>query len=735
MSSIKPAPMAIAPSPPRTFLPGFPPGTLKFALRVRPESFGQAFLGERERWALWLPVCLGTGIALYFALPFEPSGAMVPVLLCWALALMLGGVAVQNLPVRAGFFAVATVLLGLGLAKHREQTVAAPVLMHRLGPVELDGRVLDAQLHGRGTRALLSSTFIEELDDATPRLVRVSVRRGGERLVPGAIVRLDAVLMPPPPPASPGDYDFGRAAFFEGIGAVGYAFGSPELIAPAPLPDLKARALLALESLRFGMSARIHSVLHGSTGAIASALITGDRGGISQADEEALRDAGLAHVLAIAGLHMALVGLGLFWSVRAGLALWPRVALTQPIKKWAALAALSGAGFYLAISGAGTPAVRAFTMLAMMLLAILFDRPGFSMRSLAFAATILLVISPETLIEPGFQMSFAAVASLIAVAEWEHARATTRGPAPPRSFPTVRRYLRGIAITSFVGSIATMPYAAFHFDRATHYAVLGNLLAMPIMGFVTMPAAAFSVVLMPFGLDWLPLKVMGIGIEAMLAVGRFVSHLPGAVTIVAAWPVAALVLISFGGLWIVIWRRHWRWLGLVPVLVGIALIVFARPPDVLVARDGQTIAVRDNDSKLYFIRRIADEYSASEWLKRDGDSRHGWESIASEKNGVRCDAEGCIARLPDGTRLAAVARGDALREDCANADIVISAIDSRALCKGPKLVIDRFDVLRDGAYAIWLGRQISVETVQDARGDRPWSRAPWQRRGRAGNNQ
>jgi competence protein ComEC len=725
--------MGIAPSPPRSgFVAGIPDLTAVISWPGRlPRLFGEALLNERERWALWLPAALGTGIGIYFALPFEPARAPVFALVALATVLISAAIFVDRLLPRAFCIGMATLLLGFGLAKWRCESVAAPIVMHRLGPVALEGRVESAQLHGKGIRAVLTPLSIAGVDVRDiPHRVRVSVRRGGERLAPGAIVRLDAVLMPPPPPASPGDYDFGRAAYFEGIGAVGYAFGRPELITPAPPPELAGRIALELEMLRYRMSARIHAVLPGSTGAVASALITGDRGGISEADEEALRDAGLAHVLAIAGLHMALVGLGLFWTVRATLALWPRLALTQPIKKWAALAALGGAAFYLVISGAATPALRAFTMLAMMLLAILFDRPALSMRSLGFAAAILLFAAPESLIEPGFQMSFAAVASLIAVAEWEQRRAATRPPAPAPAFAHVRRYLRGIAETSFVGSIATMPYAAFHFDRATHYAVLGNLLAMPIMGFVTMPMAALSVVLMPLHLDAFPLHVMSWGILVMLAIGRFVSHLPGAVTAVAAWPVAALVLISFGGLWIVIWRSKWRWLGFGPALAGVVLILLARPPDLLVARDGQTIAIRAADRKLHFVRHIADEYSASEWLKRDGDPRLARDAMATAENNVHCDAVGCIAVMPGGFTVAAVQRPDALREDCATADIVIGSDAMHGRCRGPKLTIDRLDVIRNGAYAVWLSDKIIYQTVQQIRGDRPWSHAPWQRKGR-----
>ncbi len=693
-------------------------------LRFRP---GAALLAEQDRWFLWIPVLFGTGVGVYFALPSEPSRAVAGSVGLAVLVLAIATQRLQGVWARAVAVALAVLAGGFCVAKLRTECVAAPVLLHRLGHVAIDARVEAVQLHGKGVRVVLAPVRLQGLDAArTPRRVRISIRKGWEVLTPGALIGVRAVLLPPPPPASPGDYDFARTAYFEGIGAVGYAFGAPRLIAAAPAPGVIGRFDLMLAGLRWRMSARIHEVLPGSTGAIASAIITGDRGGISAQDDAALRDAGLAHVLAIAGLHMALVGFGLFWAVRALLALFPVIALRYPIKKWSAVVALAGAGFYLVISGSAAPTTRAFTMLVMMLLAILFDRPALSMRSLAFAALLLLSVEPESLVEPGFQMSFAAVASLIAVAEWERARKRER--TPPRRFAKLRAYLRGIAITSFVGSLATMPFAAFHFDRATHYAVLGNLLAMPIMGFVTMPAAAVAVILMPVQLDALPLRIMGWGIDAMLTVGRFVSHLPGAVTSIAAWPLATLVLFSLGGLWIVLWRSGLRWLGLGPVVAGLVLAWIARPPDLLIARDGQTTAVRGPDHRLYFLRDPADEYSASEWLKRDGDPRLPRAAIANASHGVGCDALGCIARTANGTRIALVVRPEALHEDCADSDVLISREPTRGLCDGPRLVIDRIDVARNGAYAVWVEHGLVYETVQGLRGDRPWSRAPFERR-------
>ena len=681
-------------------------------------------MAERDRWPLWLPAGLGAGIGVYFALPFEPTAAWAGLAAVAGVAAIFGIAGTQDAALRVLLAAVAALSLGFALAKLRTEIVAAPVLAQRLGPLGLDGRIEAAELHGKGIRFVLGDIRGKRLTpETTPARVRISVRADTPLPPPGSWVHVTAVLMPPPAPAAPGAYDFGRAAYYLRLGGVGYAYGRPKPIAPLGEPSWSDRWRLLVETLRTRMTARIHEVLPGSTGGIASALITGDRAAISDADEQALRDAGLAHVLAIAGLHMALVGGGLFWVVRAILAGFPVLALNYPIKKWAAVAALGAATFYLMISGASSASTRAYVMLASMLLAALLDRPALSMRTLALAAAIILLLGPESLIEPGFQMSFAAVVGLIAVAEWEQARPRD-DIAAPRRFMAVRRYMRGIATTSLVGSIATVPYAIYHFDRATHYAVLGNLIAMPVMGFIAMPAAALSVFLMPFGLDVWPLRVLGFGIEIMLAMGRWVSGLPGAVSVMPAWPVSALVLVSFGGLWLGLWRKSWRWFGIAPVLLGIGVAYATTPPDLLVARDGITVAIRAPDGTLKLFRKAKDNYSASEWLKRDGDSRDIVDAIAAPADGVHCDALGCIARTPGGLLIADVARIDALAEDCASAAILVSAVPTHRKCNGPRLVIDRFDIARNNGYAVWLGPPLRVETVEQDRGLRPWSTQP-----------
>jgi len=694
----------------------------KHACHIGQSKLGAELLNERERWPLWLPVAMGTGIAIYFALPIEPPDS-------WAVAAMLSAVASgfavhgsQRVAIRVGLSVLAAVSLGFAIVKVRTELVAAPILSHRVGPLGIDGRIEHAELRGKGYRIILGHLHIHRLSVfEIPARVRISLKAGTTLPTPGSWWHVTAVLMPPPAPAAPGAYDFGRAAYFMRLGAVGYAYGRLTRIEKGDDASLLEQVSLVVERLRAQITERIHSVLPGSTGGIVSALITGNRSAISEDDEEALRDAGLAHVLAIAGLHMALVGLGLFWVVRAALAAVPAIDLRWPTKKLAAVAALFSSAFYLTISGGTSASTRAFVMLAMMLLSILVDRPALSMRSLALAATIILVLGPESILEPGFQMSFAAVMSLVAVAEWEASLKTRGGDASPSRLRPVRRYLRGIAVTSLVGSLATIPFAIFHFNRATHYAVLGNLLAMPVMGFVVMPFAALSVLLMPVGLDAGPLHITAWGVAFMLAVGRWVSDLPGAVSVMPSWPTAALLLVSLGGLWMGLWRRRWRWLGVLPFLAGLAFGYWSPSPDILVDRDGATVAVRVPDGTLKLLRPAKDSYSADEWLKRDGDTRVAEDALAGASDGVLCDSLGCIATAHGRAKVAEVFRPEALAEDCADADIVISKARLRNNCTGPQLVIDPGAMARSNGYAIWLGTPIRWQTVEQFRGNRPWS--------------
>ena len=691
------------------------------------EAARRALAAEEERWLPWSVVAFGAGIATYFALEAEPSLGMA------AFIGLAGAFCAWRKPRNAGVglrFLCAMIAaggLGFAAAKMRTLRIDAPIIARDTGPVRLTGRIesVDIRAPNRARIVLAPETFGDG-KTKSPATVRLTL--SGAKSVaaaqPGALVSALAMLRPPPEPALPNGYDFARWAYFHRIGAVGFTYGAPKILEAPPqgfIASLRAR----IENLRLAMTKRITAVIPGADGNIAAALITGERGQIDEDDNQAYRDSGLAHVLSISGVHLALAGLGIFWVLRALLALWPWAALTQPIKKWAAVAAFASSSFYLAISGGGSPAVRSYLMLSMMLLGVLADRPALSMRAVALAALALLAYEPEDIVDPSFQMSFAAVIGLIALAEWGASRTRDDVPAQTRFgfvWRKARRYVLGAMLASVVATLATTPFAIYHFDRAAAYSLLANALAEPVVAFIIMPFAAIAVILTPLGMEAAPLHVMGWGVHVMTGIAHWVAGLPGATTLVRAWPAAALGTIVFGGLWIALWRLKWRWLGLVPIALASAAIFAAAPPDLFIARDGRSLAVRGSDGALVILGDKPDAYTAEQWLLRDGDRR----DVTAARTAAHCDDLGCVAAAKDGRLVALSLRAGALADDCMRARIVVSAIAVRANCKGPELVLDRFDIAKNGATAVtWGASGLTMETVAVERGRRPWSvRAP-----------
>jgi len=678
---------------------------------------------DEERWLPWCVVALGAGIVAYFALDHEPSilfalGIGSGAFLCAALAPRTTGTAA-----RFFFVLVASGGLGFTAAKLRTALVDAPVITRDIGPVRIVGRVENVEIRAADrARVIFAVAKLGAGGAPFPRRVRFTLT--GTKSVtaaqPGAVVSAIAVLRPPPEPAVPHGYDFARWAYFAQIGGVGFTYGAPRPLANQPPATTVERLTSGIEQARIAITRRVETAIPGPNGSIAAALITGERGEIDQDDTQAYRDSGLAYVLVISGIHLALAGLGVFWAIRALLALWPRVALTQPIKKWAAVAAFLTTTCYVMISGAGAPAVRSYITLSMMLLGVLADRPVLSMRSVALAALLMLLLKPEDILEPGFQMSFSAVIGLIALAEWMGSR--PRSDAVAGRFiliwRKIRRYVVGLLLVSLVANLATAPFAIYHFDRASVYSLLANLLAEPMVAFVVMPSATLAMILMPLGWDAIPLHIMGWGVHAITGVAHWVSQMPGAARLVGAWPASALVIMVLGGLWIALWRRTWRWLGLAPIAMAVVAIFTTTPPDLLIARDFQSAAVRAADGSLVILGMHPDAYTANQWLLRDGDSR----DLPAARAAAQCDEIGCVAAGKDGRVVALSARVSALIDDCARAKIVISAVPVRVPCRGPELVFDRSDAGRDGATAItFRAGGNKIETVAAERGKRPWS--------------
>jgi len=674
---------------------------------------------------LWIPVFLGLGSVWYLALAAEPPAWIAP------LGAVAGGLVAarwrKNLAVLAPALAVTAVSLGFAMADWRTARVAAPVIKSPLKFAEIEGVLLGATRRADGsTRIVIAPWHISRLEaDVTPARVRINVRTQMDDVMPGDTIAVAAGLMPPPGPVAPGAFDFSRQVYFKRIGAVGYALGPVRRL--DQMPDGAAVCLrFCVSRLRAALTQRIMSSLPPPQGAVAAALMTGDRGSIPEPVLQNLRDAGLAHLLAISGLHMALFAGALFWAVRAGLALVPGLALQAPVKKWAAGAALAGAFGYLLVSGASVATQRAFVMFALIFIAVMTDRPAITLRNVALAAVIVLLLTPEAVLEASFQMSFSAAAALVAFYETARPWVTHMSQAAVERGWMARAglYIGGIALTSIVASLATAPFAAIHFNRVVDFGLVANLAALPLIGFVVMPAALTAFIAMPVGLEGVPLWVAGQGISAILWVAEYVAAWPGAVTLVPAMPPATLGAMALGGLWLIIWKGHARWFGLAGPAFGIALAIMAPEPALLIDRDAKVIAIRMPDGSLALSGARAGKFSAQTWLRRDADRRTPSMAAAA---GFSCDDGGCVATF-DGGGVSLTRTWRAAMEDCQWADVLVAPLYLPRNCSAP-LSIDRGDLTRLGAHAVYLeqgeeGTHMRVETACDHIGARPWSTCP-----------
>ncbi|ANK81276.1 MAG: hypothetical protein TEF_11060 [Rhizobiales bacterium NRL2] len=686
-------------------------------LRDPAGALAAALEAERGRLFNFVPVLFGGGIAVYFGLPFEPA---LPWLGFLAVLAMFAAVQLRATPIRLPALACLLVVLGLAAAALRTEAVRAPILPAEVGPTELAGEVLAVERRPDAARLVIAPDRFGRLRaEDMPQKVRISVRTGAEAIRAGDTVTMLAVAGPPSPPAEPGAFDFQRYAFYRGLGGYGYALGAAEIVRPGEGSGWLSR-------LRDRMASRIAGAIGGAAGGVAAALITGDRSRIGEAEEQALRDAGLAHLLAISGLHMGLVTGFLFFGLRALLALHPPLALRRPIKKWAALAAIAGGAGYLVLTGGSVPTVRAFVMVALVMLAVLADRRAISLRTVALAAMLILALSPEALVEPGFQMSFAAVTALVAAYE-RYGDRWRRSGGERGLLRRIGGYLAGVALTTLIAGAATGPFAIYHFNRFADYGVLGNLAGIPLVAFWVMPTGTLAALAMPFGLDGPLLWLMGQGIDAVLTVAHWVAALPGAVRLVPAMPVWGLSAVALGGLWLCLWSRGWRVLGLGGIAIGLASPHLAERPLIRVDSDARLVAVRTEAGAVMLSSTRREKFTADQWLARDGlTGSLPWPArLASPDGRMRCDDAGCIWRA-DGWMIALPVHQRAVAEDCTRADVVISLVPVFGRCPSARIVIDRFDIWREGAHALWFDARAgpSARSVNAVRGRRPWIRDP-----------
>jgi competence protein ComEC len=665
----------------------------------------------------WLPIAFGLGIAIYFAAEREPAwwAGLALLSACSAIAFTVRQ-RPMAFPIALGCAAIAA---GFAVATLKSVQVAHPVLTRPVTAV-VSGFVEVREERERSDRVVVRALSFEGYRiEQKPDRVRVSVKKGTAPLV-GSYVTLRARLSPPLEPLRPGGYDFARDLYFQGIGATGFALGAIKITeAPAP-PGLWLRYATRVQGIRDAIDDRIRAVVPGDRGSIASALITGKRDAISAPVNDAMYVSSLAHVLSISGYHIAVVAGVVFFVLRALLAFVPGLASSRPIKKWSALGALIAAFAYLLLSGSEVATQRAFIMTAIVLVGVMADRPALTLRTLAIAAFAVLLLAPQSLVHPSFQMSFAATLALIAAYErglpWMVAGVDTSLGA--RVALWGGREIVALILASLVAGLATTPYAAYHFHRLAPYGVLANLLAMPIVSIWVMPAGLLALLAIPFGFDGALWRLMGDGIDWMIAVALFVAHLPGAVGRMSAFGVGPLLLGTGGLVVLGLLKTPLRWAGAAVVVVA-SLWAFNSPlPDVLIAADGQAVAVRGSDGRLTVHRAGRDTFAVKEWLAADGDARLPNDKALGQ--GFRCDDSACMAKLADGGLVSQVLTPDAFEEDCQRAAVVVSARDAPPDCEA--VTVGRAAWRAHGAAALRHdGDSWTVTFARPAGQDRPWA--------------
>ena len=694
-----------------------------------------ALESDLRRPFLWVPVAAGAGAIAYLCADTEPLLWVVGAfsLLCACLAYATRSRRFLN----ALFVALAAIGAGQVCGAWRAARVDAPVL-DRIMVGDVAGFVEQVDYRLQGARLILRVYEAQGLPAGkTPYRVRLTSRATPD-FAAGDFVIFKARLLPPAHASIPGGYDFARDAYFSQIGAVGSILGAAQAVDSPEAAPWGLRFNAAIDRARNALALRVAQSIGGDNGAIGAAMVTGKRDLLSDAAKETIRKAGIFHIITISGVQMTLVAGIFFVGMRRLLALSTTLALNYPIKKWAAALAMLGALAYGLFTGSRVGSERALFMTLILLGAVLVDRPALSMRNLAFAVLAIVVTQPEALLGASFQLSFAAVAALIAVFEarsaaFAKAHEPRRLAAEPPKLSTMSAMsqkfaeqgshgIGGALFATFCATSATASFMAYDFHELSPYVLIGNPLTLAMIEFFAVPAALIGSALYPFGLDGWVWAYLGAGIGLIMNVARWIGSAPGASINLPAFAPWSIICLALAVLSAVIWRTTLMRLTALPLLaLGLLGAASGGAFDLAVPPTGDSAALRGADGKLTLLGKRTNAFAAEQWLRADADGRDGAEQ------GGQCDASGCVGVLPNGDAVALVLDAQAFHEDCARAAIVVSPLFAPPSC-APAILLDKARLQETGAVTLALGpKSVDWRTARAAGEDRPWSRAPQRR--------
>lgn len=676
---------------------------------------------ERDRIPLWVPVGVGVGIAVWFMLA-NSSLWMAFIALSVGLALSVKAVDRGGRLSNMFFWFMILLAIGCAIMWLRSWAVAAPVLER---PTVASFYAEIEKMEVVGARDIVRLTLdTHEKQDLPPRIrVNVPIDKAAMDLQPGTVIQLRARLMPPAMASLPGAYDFSRRAWFMGLGATGRLLGEIQIIQPA---EPSWGPLSALPEYRQALSGHVQSRMAGGAGAIGATLATGDRGAISDADAEAMRRSGLAHLLSISGLHVTAVVGAVYLLVLRVLALFPPLALRFRLPLAAAGCAAVAALAYTLMTGAQVPTIRACVAALLVLAALIMGRSAITLRMVAAGALFVFIIWPESLVGPSFQLSFAAVTAIIAMHEHPKIQALF-ARRDEGIFKRLGRVILALFLTGLVVELVLMPIALFHFHKAGIYGALANIIAIPLTTFVIMPLEALALLLDTIGLGapfwWICEKAL----SSLLALAHYVSSRPGSVTMLPTMPLVAFGLVIAGGLWLFLWSQRWRIWGLAPIFLGVLIIVTTRAPDLYITGDGRHVGIRNEAGELAMLRTRSGDFIRGMMLENAGID--GQAMALEDWPNARCNADSCTVTIEAAdrdwvilaTRSSYYISAMALSAACRRADIVISERRLPASCQPRWIKADRALLGQVGGMTIDLNNQ-NVTTVLERSGDHHWMR-------------
>ncbi len=568
-------------------------------------------LAEQTRWILWTPVLFGAGIGFYFSLDTEPPTWLL--LTIFELCLLVFYLARKN--TTAVFLLSALMIFLFGLLWIKAYTLFQSKKVDFPPAQEttyLKGTILQTDTNPKGKKRLWLDN-VSDFNDPKKGIYRITVSDKKQSFEAGQCVEMAATVSAPSQALIPNGFQFNRQAFYQGISAIGYNESNVFIIDCEKEPSFFKRFQNSLFRVRQSISSYIAKTLPQNEAAIASAVLVGQKNQIPDTLYTQYRNAGLAHFLSISGLHMGLISAFAFFFIRFLMALFPYLSLRYSSKKCAAVGAIFLSFIYLLFSGFAVPAERAFLMTTLVLIGVLLDRNAISMRMVAFGAFIILMFQPYTLLTPGFQMSFASVTALIAFYETWSAKFHFRAN---NYFSKFLFYLAGISLTTFIASIATLPFCLYHFETLAPYAIFGNILAAPIITFLVMPFIFLSFLLFPFHLSFYSLKVAGFGIAILNKITDFVSNIEFAGLHVPAPTLWSILIVLFGGLWLALWLGRWRYFGLIALIVGFGCFYFSPSPKILYNATAQSVGFKTDSETLIIFTSDKNNFLNQIWQQK-----------------------------------------------------------------------------------------------------------------------